>query len=279
MEPDTPIGLQTLKDLDPQRYLACLYLPSAIRNDVASLWAFDAEIRRIPLLVSEPMPGEIRIQWWRDLIKSGGNAGSGPLADALLKAIEKHALPLETFDTYLQARIFDLYQDPMPDKGTLEGYLGETEAVLFQNAAFIAGAARSSSLADASGHSGMARGITAILTNLARHRHRGQIYVPMEILQIYDFDREGWLDGEAGKRHEEVAGHMVSLADEHLKTAAEAVPTLPKDVSGVFLELAVTRSLLNVVQQNLRGLFSAPMRLSLLRQHVALLKAAITGRF
>ncbi|KAG1700601.1 Taurine--pyruvate aminotransferase [Nymphon striatum] len=76
------------------------------------------------------MPGEIRIQWWRDLLKSGDNVGSGPLAEALMEVVAEKNLPGEILDNYLQARIFDLYQDPMPDVGTYEGYLGETVSSL-----------------------------------------------------------------------------------------------------------------------------------------------------
>ena len=134
--------LRSLRMLDRQHYLACLYLPGDIRLDVAALWAFDAEIQRIPGLVSEPMPGEIRIQWWRDVLRSGDASGSGPLATTLMEIISRHNLPVENLDTCLEARIFDLYQDPMPDQGSFEGYQGETSSIFFQMAALCAGAAR-----------------------------------------------------------------------------------------------------------------------------------------
>jgi len=121
---------QTLKSLDPERYLCCLYLPEDLRHLAMTLYAFDAEVAKISDLVSEPMPGEIRIQWWRDLIKSDGNVGSGPLAETLLALIDEHKLQRDVFDNMLEARIFDLYQDGMPDLQTYEGYLGETVSSL-----------------------------------------------------------------------------------------------------------------------------------------------------
>ena len=118
------------------------------------LYAFDAEISRIPKLVSEPMPGEIRIQWWKDLIASRDGSKASPLANSLKELIAQHNLPRETFHTYLDARIFDLYNDPMPDIGTFEGYLGETISLILQNICLVAGEKQSTKLADVCGHAG-----------------------------------------------------------------------------------------------------------------------------
>ena len=79
---------ETLKAQNPDIWHCCLYLPEDLRNAAITLYAFDAEISRIPSLVSEPMPGEIRLQWWRDLIVSGNVKGSGPLAEQLISIIK-----------------------------------------------------------------------------------------------------------------------------------------------------------------------------------------------
>ena len=171
-----------LKTADPERYLACLYLPEHIRHAAMALYAFDSEISRIPELVSEPMPGEIRIQWWRDLVKSGGNQGSGPLAEGFMEIVTSKNLPREILDNYLQARIFDLYQDPMPDLGTYEGYLGETVSSLLNLIALSDGQEQTRELADACGHCGVAIGISRHLSACAKTRARGQMYFPLQIL-------------------------------------------------------------------------------------------------
>ena len=46
-------------------------------------------------------------------------------------------LPLAAFDNLLEARIFDLYDDPMPTLNDLEGYAGETASALIQLGAMI----------------------------------------------------------------------------------------------------------------------------------------------
>ena len=70
---------------DPDRWLATLFLPEAARAPVHALLAFNGEIAKIRDLVSEPMLGEIRYQWWRDAMHrtaaaAGGNPGGRGVA-------------------------------------------------------------------------------------------------------------------------------------------------------------------------------------------------------
>ena len=51
---------------EPDRYLAALLAPPALRPALLALAAFSAEIRRIPLLVHEPAMAAIRAGIYRD---------------------------------------------------------------------------------------------------------------------------------------------------------------------------------------------------------------------
>lgn len=274
MTDNRSFSLQALRELDRERFLACLYLPANIREDIATLWAFDAEISRIPSLVSEPMPGEIRLQWWRDLVKSGGNAGSGPLADQLISVIERHDLPRETFHTYLDARIFDLYQDPMPDTGSFEGYLGETVSAFFQNSALCLGAERSTLLADACGHAGMAVGISRLMAQVARSRARKQLFFPLDLLEKHALDRESWLGEEVFEEHLLVLEELDRIAQYHLTFSRSLIGQLPKSTRPVFLELSLVEPAIRKVQKLKADIFRQPAILSPVTVHWALFRAA-----
>lgn len=69
--------LADLRDTDRDRYLACLLAPADKQRPLAALYAFNAEIAQIRDLVHEPIPGEIRMQWWRDLIGNEAASGEG----------------------------------------------------------------------------------------------------------------------------------------------------------------------------------------------------------
>ncbi len=108
------ICLAMLRDIDRDRYLACLLSPDDKRGALAALYAFNAELARIRDLVHEPLPGEIRMQYWRDLLKANahGSIEANPLAAApFFRPIETHRLPRQTLVDMIEARIFDLYDD------------------------------------------------------------------------------------------------------------------------------------------------------------------------
>jgi len=53
---------------DHDRHLITLYAPQDKRGALCALYAFNYEISRIRESVSEPMLGEIRLQWWHEAI-------------------------------------------------------------------------------------------------------------------------------------------------------------------------------------------------------------------
>ena len=123
-----------LHDHDKDRYLADLFIPAARRAHVHALHAFSFEIARIRELVSEPMPGELRHQWWRDVLANDARTApsANPVAAALIDTIERFSLPRPPLIALIDARGFDLYDDPMPDMSTLETYCRETSSLLFR---------------------------------------------------------------------------------------------------------------------------------------------------
>ena len=140
MSPAETQAMEAVRAADRDRYLSVLYAPEEKRASLFALYAFNAEIAAVRDRIREALPGEIRLQWWRDAI-ANGEAGGHPLAEALLAAIGRHNLPTKPFDDYLEARIFDLYDDPMPGRAELEGYCGETASALIQLAALVLDAA------------------------------------------------------------------------------------------------------------------------------------------
>ena len=64
-----------------------------------------------------------------------GDVAAHPVAAALIETIAHCRLPVGPFFDLIEARVFDLYDDPMPTLADLEGYTGETSAALLQLAA------------------------------------------------------------------------------------------------------------------------------------------------
>src|SRR5258708_36706552 len=82
---------------DKDRYLAGLFAPAAMRRHLYALYAFAGEIARVREAAREPLPGEIRLQWWRDALEGEGR-GEGlanPVAAAPLATVAQCAPPRE----------------------------------------------------------------------------------------------------------------------------------------------------------------------------------------
>jgi 15-cis-phytoene synthase len=146
---------------DRDRYLATLYAPVGKQAHLFALYAFAAEIARVPRLVSEPQIGEIRLQWWAETLEAleRGNAVDHPVATALAQT----GLPFAPLKAMVEARRFDLYADRMPSLADLEGYLGETEAGVFQLASMILEPEAARGAAELCGLAGVAYGLAKCL--------------------------------------------------------------------------------------------------------------------
>ncbi|MGB7285774.1 MAG: squalene/phytoene synthase family protein [Salaquimonas sp.] len=269
--------LDLISKEDRGLYSSLLFLPETFREAAASLYAFHLEIGKIPFLVSEPMPGEIRLQWWRDVVSGErrDEAKSNPLAVGLLETITRHQLPIDGFLRYLDAKVFDLYNDPMPDRVTLEAYLGETESFIIQMIANCCGAENNTELADTCGHSGVAIGISKLVTRLAYDRDRQRVYVPCDLLRASGLSAEIWLSDDPAKLATAIAG-FIGLGKEHAQKARSAIVKLPKQYQSVFLPLAIGEAKLDQ-SAKLSNAIEKQTVLSPLRTQWLIWKKAILG--
>ena len=271
--------MELVRGADRDRYLAALYAPEDRRGDLLALYAFNAEISGIRDRVSQALPGEIRLQWWRDVIAAqDAGAGAGhPVAEALLGTIERRNLPREAFQNYLDARIFDLYDDPMPTRGDLEGYCGETAAAILQLSSIVLvpeAAARHAALA---GHAGCAQAIAGLLRLLPLHRRRGQCYVPKDILAAAGTSPEEFLAGDGGENAPRAVAAMIALGREHLSIFERGASALPPSLRPAFLPLAVTGAQLTKMQGRERALLEASLDISAWRKHWLMFRRASRG--
>lgn len=267
---------ELLRETDRERYLTTLYAPADKRAALTALYAFNAEIASIRDKIHEPMVGEVRLQWWRDTINAGSTTGN-PLADALIDTIKVHRLPVSAFDRLLEARIFDLYDDPMPDRASLEGYCGETASTVIQLAALIVDPEKAVGQADAAGHAGCAHAITGLLRLLPLHRARGQCFLPAELLESVGTspqDLIGRDDEESAARAVQAA---VALAREHFDAFASHAARLPQSLRPAFLPLALVPAHLKAIEADPARTLDRPPEISAARTQFLLLKRALRG--
>jgi phytoene synthase len=178
-----------VREVDRDRYLAALFAPAERRQALFALYAFAAEISRIRELAREPMPGEIRLQWWREVAlgERAGEAAGHPVANALMETISRHGLPRERLIELIEAHRFDIYDEPMASLAELQAYAAATSGAIFDCAVRIL-AGPEAVAADIVGHAGEAETIASLIERLPRHLAQNQLFVPVDILRHYGAD-------------------------------------------------------------------------------------------
>ncbi|UDL90069.1 phytoene/squalene synthase family protein [Mesorhizobium sp. PAMC28654] len=278
MTDNAKIVMEAVRAADHDRYLCALYAPEDKRDALLSLYAFNAEIAGIRDRIHEALPGEVRLQWWRDIIAAGGEAGAGnPVAEALNATIAASNLPKPAFENMLEARIFDLYDDPMPSRTDLEGYCGETAAALIQLAAMVLDPVEAPRFAELAGRAGCAQAMTGLLLLLPLHRKRGQCFVPADILAAVGSSPEEFVAGDGGPGAGGAVAAMIALAREHFSAFEQGASALPDSLRPAFLPLALSRAYLAKMERPGHSTLAGVARLSALRRHWLLLRRASQG--
>jgi 15-cis-phytoene synthase len=261
------------------RYASTLFVPGPERRALLSIYAFNVEISRVHEQVSQPLPGEMRLQWWTDMLAGAGHGGveGNPVAAELLQTIHKHRLPVAPLSRLIEEHQFDLYNDPMPSMAALEGYISETASALFSLAARVV--TRPSDEVDhLARHAGLAQGIAQVIATLARDASRQQLFLPVQLLQQHGSSTEQVF---AGKQTPQIRAAVDQLAEEaqaHLDTALQLLADAPPELRRVFLPLAHVRRELSRAVRSDNDPF-IPKTASRLRVLWTLWRAARTKQF
>jgi phytoene synthase len=256
---------------DKDRFLATLFAPAAARGALFALYAFDIEIDAVRERAREPMPGEIRLQWWREVL-SGERASEGaahPVAAALLETIARYGLPAQRLNDLLEAHAFDLYDDPMPSLEALQGYVRQTSGTIFDLAARICGgpAEEGAELA------GLAYGITSLLRSFARHASRRQLFVPVALLKG-ETSAQTIFAGESSAPLEGALRILRSRALEHYEAFERTLPHLPTAAFPALLPVALVPGYLAVMERADYAPFQSAVEVPQWRRQWTLWRAA-----
>jgi phytoene synthase len=223
---------------DKDRFLAALFAPAERRRHLYALYAFNGEISRVRELAHEALPGEIRLQWWRDVLAGDarGEVSANPIAAALLDTVATCALPLDPLIRLIDAHGFDLYDDAMATLADFDAYGRDTDGALMSLAARVltgdeAGAAAASA--------GIACASTRLLRSFPADVARRQMFVPLELLGRHGVDRaavEGCQNSPALRAAlAEMRAHAQSAFAAFLDAAAD----IPERCAPGFLAAAI----------------------------------------
>jgi phytoene synthase len=205
---------------DKDRFLATLFAPAEHRGALFALYAFNLEVARVREVVRDPLAGEIRLQWWSDVLHGAdrGEVEAHPVAAALRATIARYALPVARFEA-------------------LDSYALGASADLIALAANILGDSRASD--ELIRHAGQAHAMAGLLKALPVHAARGQVFVPLELLERHGADRQAVMSRQASPQLRAALAEMRLHARRHLAAARDLIAAAPSAVMPALLPVAL----------------------------------------
>jgi 15-cis-phytoene synthase len=223
---------------DKDRFLAALFAPAERRRHLCALYAFNGEISRVRELAREALPGEIRLQWWRDVLTGDarGEVSANPIAAALLDTVATCGLPVEPLIRLIDAHGFDLYDDAMATLADFDAYARDTDGALMSLAARVladdaAGAAAASA--------GIACAVTYRLRSFPADVARRQMFVPLELLDRHGIARAAIEARQSSPELRAAFGDMRAHAQGEFAAFRRAAAEIPERAEPAFLAAAV----------------------------------------
>lgn len=216
---------------DPERFLAALAAPPEPRAHLLAVLAFEHEIARVRETVSEALLGEIRLQWWSDLldrIAAGQPAPAHEIAEAVAAAIAATGLDPIALRAMADARRADLDDAAPATLDDLASYCDATGGGVGRAMAAVL-APGDAAAARAAGLVGTAWALTGTLRALPFGRGRRRPMLPADAMAAAGLEPSAIAPGPA------LAPVVRSVADAARARLAEArtVPVVRRALPAV----------------------------------------------
>jgi 15-cis-phytoene synthase len=239
---DAAFCADLVRNQDFARYAVTLFVTADKRRALLALYAFNVEISRVHELVSQPLPGEIRLQWWTDMLAGAGHGdvAGNPVAAELLRAIQTHDLSVERLSKLIDAHIFDLYNDPMPDLAVLESHINDTASTLLSLSAKILGHA-SDAVEQAADHGGLAQGVARLIAMLPFNVAKKQMFLPQDMLVANGGSAAQYYAATMTPAIRTTLDQLIVGAREQLATAEASLLEMPPEARRAFLPLSLVK--------------------------------------
>jgi phytoene synthase len=272
---DHSVLIELLRRVDYDRYLCALFAPPERRPALFALLAFNHEIARVREAVSEPMLGQIRLQWWRESIEGihGGTVRRHEVVEPLAEAVGRHGLSRAHLDALIDARERDLDDAPIADLAALEAYAEATAAPL----AALMVEALGGETCEAARHAAVAYALVGLMRAVPFHAAQSRLYLPADRLAARSLSPTEALSGRFSAPLGTVIGEVLDLAGQRLEAARGSKNGAPRSVRPALLPgklAAMYRARLTALGNNP---YDPRAAISPLRRQLALTGSELTG--
>jgi len=241
---------EQIRRFDNDRFLCTLFAPTAEREALAAVFAFNVEVARIRESVAETLLGEIRLQWWRDAIEGiyCGRPSSHQVVVALDRAVCGFGLSRRHFERLLDARASDLDDAPPPDLAALVDYADATSATLSALSLEVLGA-DGAGVRQAAREVGIAWALVGLIRAVPFHARARRLYLPAELnrragLDVLELFERGGADGLS-----RVIGTIAEIAGDYLSSARRRREEVPEQALPALLPATLAEGYLRQLRK------------------------------
>lgn len=275
---DYPAAAALLKQRDRDRSWSTLFAPSGAQDGLIALYAFNSELDHISAVVSEPMVGQIRLQWWRDAIElaAPGRKTGNPIADALARAIETYGLPKDSLMAMVDARVPEILGEAPADISALRTSLRETSGTVFELAACLLGS-RGETVRKAAEHAGLAYGLTRLLLTIPLQASRKRLLLPPSYFESRGIELAALYRGKASANLRAALADLRGAANRGLQQFRALAPQLDPPAWPAFLVLALVKPYLKAMAAPARNPLSTVASINPARRFWRIWRAARLG--
>jgi phytoene synthase len=240
-----PGGLSPVATLvrrhDRDRYQTALFAPADRREALFALYAFNYEIARVREAVTQPMLGQIRLQWWREAV-AAAYAGAQPryhiVAEPLAAVIRDFAPAREHFERMIDTRERDLADKPPGTLAALEDYAEGTSVTLLYLVLEVLGRSEPSVVA-AAREVGIGYALAGLLRAMPFHARTGRCYIPVEIAARSGLDPRDYAGLRDTAALRAVSAEIAQAAAAHLAGARQYRREVPRQARAAMLPAVI----------------------------------------
>jgi len=270
-----------LRRHDRDRYLCALFAPANRRAAVIALYAFNYEIAKTREVVSEPLLGRIRLQWWREALDEaygGALVREHEVMTPLGAAIRRHRLSREHFDAMVDARELDLEDAPPASLAALEDYCAATSGRL-QRLVLEVLDAGGEDAAEAAREVGIAYALAGLVRAIPFHARARRSYIPAEIATEVGLDPAALLELKPSPALAAAVARLIERARRHLASARSRRPLVQANALPALLPARAASGYLRDVEAVRGDAFDPRLGASSSRTVLRLAWGALTRRY
>jgi NADH dehydrogenase [ubiquinone] 1 alpha subcomplex assembly factor 6 len=215
---------------DRDRYVTALFAPAERREALFALYAFNYEVAKTREVVSEPLLGRIRLQWWRenlDAIYAGGAVRHHEVAEPLADCVRRFGLSRVHFDRLIDAREFDLADEPPATIEALKAYCADTSGCLVRLALETFGV-MDETAHEAGTRVGIAYALAGLLRAIPFHARAGRSYIPADIAREAGLDPRELHDLKPSPALAQAVERLAERARDQLRAARSLRSSVPR---------------------------------------------------